>query len=73
LGRWSDGNQIRDSKPHNWRWRDWIIESLNNDKGYDRMVSRCSPRTNSLPEDTNALRATGFLVRHYKMLSGAMA
>jgi len=33
---WSDGNQIRDSKPHIWRWRDWIIESLNNDKGYDR-------------------------------------
>ena len=35
---WSGGNQIRDSKPHIWRWRDWIIESLNADKGYDRML-----------------------------------
>ena len=33
---WSGGNQIRDSKPHIWRWRDWIIESLNEDKPYDR-------------------------------------
>jgi hypothetical protein len=29
---WSGGNQIRDSKPHIWRWRDWIVESLNSDK-----------------------------------------
>src|SRR5262249_27830380 len=35
---WTDGGQIRDSQPHIWRWRDWIIESLNEDKGYDRMV-----------------------------------
>jgi hypothetical protein len=33
---WMD--QVRDSKPHIWRWRDWIIESLNADKPYDRMV-----------------------------------
>src|SRR5205814_4544584 len=30
--------QIRDSQPFIWRWRDWIVESLNSDKGYDRMV-----------------------------------
>src|SRR5918995_5798102 len=35
---WSGGNQIRDSKPHIWKWRDWIVESLNADKGYDRML-----------------------------------
>ena len=23
---------------HIWRWRDWIVRSLNEDKGYDRMV-----------------------------------
>ena len=22
---WADGNQIRDSKPFIWRWRDWIV------------------------------------------------
>ena len=40
--RYSDwagwGQQVRDSQPHIWHWRDWIVESLNADKGYDRMV-----------------------------------
>jgi hypothetical protein len=66
---WSGGNQIRDSKPHIWRWRDWIVESLNNDKAYSRMVLEMLAADELAPEDTNALRATGFLVRNYKMLS----
>jgi hypothetical protein len=66
---WSGGNQIRDSKPHIWRWRDWIIESLNNDKAYSQMVVEMLAADELAPEDTNALRATGFLVRNYKMLS----
>jgi hypothetical protein len=66
---WSGGNQIRDSKPHIWRWRDWIIESLNQDKGYDKMVLEMLAADEAAPGDTNALRATGFLVRNYKMLS----
>src|SRR5439155_2842307 len=40
--RYSDwagyGAQVRDSQPHVWRWRDWIVDSLNEDKGYDRMI-----------------------------------
>jgi hypothetical protein len=66
---WSGGNQIRDSKPHIWRWRDWIIESLNADKPYDRMIVEMLAADELSPNDTNALRATGFLVRNYKMLS----
>ena len=66
---WSGGNQIRDSKPHIWRWRDWIIDSLNSDKGYDRMLTEMLAADELMPADTNALRATGFLVRNYKMLS----
>ncbi|HUR47600.1 MAG TPA: DUF1553 domain-containing protein [Candidatus Saccharimonadales bacterium] len=66
---WSGGNQIRDSKPHIWRWRDWIVESLNDDKGYDRMVLEMLAADELCPEDESALRATGFLVRNYKMLS----
>jgi len=66
---WSGGNQIRDSKPHIWRWRDWIVESLNQDKGYDRMILEMLAADELAPEDTNTLRATGFLVRNYKMLS----
>src|SRR5437667_6107171 len=66
---WSDGGQIRDSKPHIWRWRDWIVESLNKDKGYDRMVQEMLAADELCPEDPDALRATGFLVRNFKLLS----
>jgi hypothetical protein len=66
---WTDGGQIRDSQPHIWRWRDWIIESLNADKGYDRMVLEMFAADELAPTDENALRATGYLVRNYKMLS----
>ena len=66
---WTGGNQIRDSQPHIWRWRDWIVESLNADKPYDRMVVEMLAADELAPEDTDALRATGFLVRNYKMLS----
>lgn len=66
---WSGGNQIRDSKPHIWRWRDWTIEALNNDKPYDQMILEMLAADELAPNDTNALRATGFLVRNYKMLS----
>lgn len=66
---WAGGNQIRDSKPHIWRWRDWIVESLNADKGYNQMVVEMLAADELAPEDTDALRATGFLVRNYKMLS----
>lgn len=66
---WADGGQIRDSKPHIWRWRDWIVESLNADKGYDRMAQEMLAADEIAPENTDSLRATGFLVRNYKLLS----
>jgi hypothetical protein len=66
---WSGGGQIRDSQPFIWRWRDWIVESLNADKGYDRMVLEMLAADELCPGDDSALRATGFLVRNYKMLS----
>jgi hypothetical protein len=71
--RYSDwagwGQQVRDSQPHVWHWRDWIVESLNADKGYDRMVLEMLAADELAPEDTSALRATGYLVRNYKLLS----
>lgn len=66
---WTGGKQIRDSQPHIWRWRDWIIESLNADKPYDRMITEMLAADELWPTDANALRATGFLARNYKMLS----
>jgi len=71
--RYSDwagwGMQVRDSMPLVWRWRDWIIESQNADKPYDRMIAEMLAADELSPEDTDALRATGFLVRNYKRLS----
>src|SRR5260370_21866372 len=71
--RYSDwagwGQQVRDSQPHVWHWRDWIVESLNADKGYDRMVVEMLAADELAPEDAGALRATGYLVRNYKLLS----
>src|SRR6185436_3569743 len=41
----------------------------NADKSYDKMIQEMLASDEICPEDTNALRATGFLVRNYKMLS----
>ncbi|MEO7297915.1 MAG: DUF1553 domain-containing protein [Verrucomicrobiota bacterium] len=62
-------NEVRDSKPHIWHWRDWIVESLNKDKSYDRMVQEMLAADEMAPEDSDALRATGYLVRNWKLLS----
>ncbi len=66
---WTEGKQVRDSQRHIWRWRDWIVESVNADKGYDRMLLEMLAADEVAPLDTDALRATGFLARNYKMLS----
>jgi hypothetical protein len=67
--RYSDwdgyGQEVRESKPHIWRWRDWIIESLNSDKPYDRMVEEMLAGDELAPEDPRTLRATGYLVRNW--------
>ncbi len=67
--RYSDwygyGKEIRNSQPHIWRWRDWIIESLNEDRPYDRMVVEMLAADEAAPTDPRALRATGFLARNY--------
>src|SRR5262245_25230701 len=56
--------EVRESQRHIWRWRDWIIESLNQDKGYDQMVQEMLAGDELAPADPNVLRATGFLVRN---------
>ncbi len=56
--------EVRESQRHIWRWRDWIIESLNTDKGYDQMVREMLAGDELAPGDPDILRATGFLVRN---------
>jgi hypothetical protein len=56
---------LRDSQRHIWHWRDWIVESLNKDKPYDRMLMEMLAADELVPEDADAIRATGFLARNY--------
>lgn len=63
------GAQLRHSQKHIWHWRDWIIESLNADKGYDRMIIEQLAGDELAPEDRSMLRATGFLARSYYLFN----
>ncbi len=58
-------NEIRYSQRHIWRWRDWIVESLNAEKGYDRMIVEMLAGDEIAPMDEGILRATGFLGRNW--------
>jgi hypothetical protein len=55
----------RNSARHIWHWRDWIIESLNADKGYDQMIQEMVAGDEIAPNNPNIVRATGFLARNY--------
>ena len=64
--RYADPNSKKPAKglrisPHMWRWRDWIIDSLNADVGYDRMVQEMLAGDELEPE---ALVATAYLGRN---------
>ena len=48
-----------------WRWRDWIVRSLNEDKGYDRMVVEMLAADEISPTDESSLAATGFIIRNF--------
>jgi hypothetical protein len=50
--------------PHMWRWRDWIVASLNADKGYDRMVQEMLAADELAPTDLEVLPATAYLARN---------
>jgi hypothetical protein len=69
IWRYSDpsgyGKEIRDGRQYIWRWRDWIVESLNKDTGYDRMIVEMLAADEASPEDQPSLRATGFLARNW--------
>ncbi len=60
---------VWNSAPQVWRWRDWIVESLNQDKGYDRMVAEMLAADEVDPENLNAGYATGYLVRNWYALN----
>ena len=64
---WSGyGKEVRDSQKHIWHWRDWIVNSLNADKGYDQMILEMLAGDEVAPNDPEVLAATGFLARNYR-------
>ena len=67
--RYSDwygsNNEIRYGQRGIWRWRDWIVDSLNDDKPYDRMVMEMLAGDELEPGDRSVVRATGYLGRNW--------
>ncbi|MEQ1826041.1 MAG: PSD1 and planctomycete cytochrome C domain-containing protein [Pirellula sp.] len=56
---------VMNSYPMIWRWRDWIVRSINQDKPYDQMVVEMLAADETKPEDDENIVATGFLVRSW--------
>ena len=66
----SEGFKSDETRPHVWRYRDYVIQSFNNDKPYDRFVKEQLAGDELYPEDPDALIATGFN-RHFPDESNA--
>ena len=48
-----------------WRWRDWIVRSINENKPYDQMIVEMLAADEVLPTDDQNIVATGYLVRSW--------
>ena len=66
----SEGFKADETRPYIWRYRDYVIKSLNNDKPYDRFIREQIAGDELWPDDPDALVATGFN-RHYPDESNA--
>ncbi|MDB5335649.1 MAG: rane protein involved in colicin uptake [Planctomycetaceae bacterium] len=64
-----DQDDVRNSASQIWRWRDWIVNSLNADHGYDRMVREMLAGDEINPDDPSTAVATGYLIRNYYSLN----
>ncbi len=57
----SDGYRADGPRPHAWRYRDYVIQSFNEDRPYDQFVLQQIAGDEIAPHDPEALVATGFL------------
>jgi cytochrome c553 len=57
----SDGYKQDDFRPTAWRYRDYVIQSLNDDKPYDRFVQEQLAGDEISPDDPQAVVATAYL------------
>jgi mono/diheme cytochrome c family protein len=60
----SDGFRIDHYRPDAYRYRDYVVRSLNSDKPYDRFVQEQIAGDELFPDQPEALVATGYL-RHW--------
>jgi len=60
----SDGFNADGTRPNVWRYRDYVIQSFNEDKPFDRFIKEQLAGDELYPGDNGALVATGFL-RNY--------
>ncbi|WP_425618787.1 DUF1553 domain-containing protein [Anatilimnocola sp. NA78] len=58
----SDGFEFDRMRPNAWRYRDWVIDSLNRDLPYDQFAKQQIAGDVLYPADQGAIVATGFLV-----------
>lgn len=56
---------VMNSYPMVWRWRDWIVRSINEDKPYDQMIVEMLAADEIMPTDDQNIVATGYLVRSW--------
>lgn len=56
----SDGFEHDAVRPHSWRYRDYVIQSFNADKPYDRFIREQVAGDELFPDEPDALVATGF-------------
>ncbi|MCB1235172.1 MAG: DUF1549 domain-containing protein, partial [Verrucomicrobiae bacterium] len=57
----SNGYKADEYRPHMWRYRDWVIRSLNADMPYDQFVRWQLAGDEIAPDNPEALTATGYL------------
>ena len=56
----SNGYEFDEVRPNAWRYRDYVVQSLNDDKPYDRFIKEQLAGDEIDPENPEALVATGF-------------
>ena len=66
----SEGFKADEMRANAWRYRDYVIKSLNEDKPYDRFIREQIAGDELYPDEPDALVATGFL-RHWADESNA--
>ncbi len=56
----TDGFEFDQARPNAWRYRDWVVDALNDDLPYDMFIRRQLAADETEPNDSSAFVATGF-------------